>query len=63
MARVRFTGAYTYVPSTARHTSIVYRAGRDCTVKRECADGAVAAGVAIELPQPARMTSKGVSDE
>ncbi|OCJ37784.1 hypothetical protein [Agrobacterium tumefaciens] len=49
MARVRFTEKFKYdVPLTA--STIVYRAGWEGTVKRDCANKAKAAGKAVELP-------------
>lgn len=48
MARVRFTDNFDYKP-TPRST-IGYKAGMELTVKRECADQAVAAGKAVEIP-------------
>jgi hypothetical protein len=54
MARVRFVEPFNYVPSRARHTAIVYQAGRERTVKRECAIAAVAARAAVEIPPPPR---------
>ncbi|MCS0460849.1 hypothetical protein [Rhizobium favelukesii] len=52
MARVRFTGDFDYKPTTP--TTIGYKAGMELTVKRECADRAVAAGKAVELPSAGR---------
>lgn len=57
MAHVRFTGAYTYTPSTARSTAIKYRAGWVGPVRRECADAAVAAGVAVKVKTPPRVAT------
>lgn len=56
MARVRFTHDFDYKP-TARST-IGYKAGMELTVKRECADQAVAAGKAVEIP-PAGKSDHG----
>lgn len=54
MARVRFSEDYRYRPSQRSQICIKYRAEREYTVKRECADAAIAAGVAEELPAPSR---------
>lgn len=59
MARVRFSDDYRYRPTAARQVCIKYRAGRTYTVKRECADGAVAAGAAVEISPPSRPTTTG----
>jgi hypothetical protein len=47
MARVRFTEDFDYKPKT--QVTIGYRAGMDMTVRRECADAAIAAGKAVEV--------------
>ncbi|MDQ0558313.1 hypothetical protein QO004_000086 [Rhizobium mesoamericanum] len=47
MARVRFSADFDYKPT--RQTTIGYKAGTEMTVKRECADLAVAAGKAAEI--------------
>lgn len=57
MARVRFTADFDYKP--VRHTTIAYRAGMELTVKRDCADKAVAAGKAIELPSVGKPADGG----
>jgi hypothetical protein len=49
MARVRFTHDYDYKP-TAQCT-VGYKAGMEKTVKRDCADKAIAAGKATSLEQ------------
>lgn len=52
MARVRFTHDFDYKPSS--QVTIVYTAGMEKTVRRECADKAIAAGIAVSLDdQPA----------
>lgn len=61
MARVQFGDDYRYRPSALRQICIKYRGGRAYTVKRECADAAVAAGAAVEIQPPAK-TSKGRGD-
>ncbi|CDM56282.1 MULTISPECIES: hypothetical protein [Rhizobium] len=48
MARVRFTHDFDYKPTP--QSTIGYKAGMELTVKRECADQAVAAKKAVELP-------------
>ena len=60
MARVRFTADFDYKP-TAR-TTTGYKAGWSGTVKRDCADRAVAAGKA-ELLDAKPPTEDPVSDE
>lgn len=57
MARVLFTGDYRYTPSANRRTCIKYRAGIERTVKRECADAAIAARAAVEISVPPRDVS------
>ncbi|TXI03389.1 MAG: hypothetical protein E6Q76_13920 [Rhizobium sp.] len=47
MARVRFTADFDYKPLPS--TTIAYRAGMVCVVKRECADQAIAAGKAVDF--------------
>lgn len=45
MARVKFISDFDYKPT--RQVTIAYKAGMEITVKRECADQAVAAGKAV----------------
>lgn len=45
--RVRFTADYDYKPTS--QSTIGYRAGMTCVVKRECGEGAIAAGKAEEV--------------
>ncbi|WP_309086461.1 hypothetical protein [Chelativorans sp.] len=59
MARVRFKEDFDYRPN--RLTTVAYKAGMELTVRRECADAAVAAGKAIELP-PQRKGEKEDAD-
>ena len=47
MARVRFTHDFDYKPTS--RTTVGYKAGMELTVKRECADQAIAAGKAEEI--------------
>lgn len=47
MARVKFTHDFDYRPTT--NTVIAYLAGMEQTVKRDCADQAIAAGKAHEI--------------
>jgi hypothetical protein len=47
MARVRFTSDFDYRPTP--QTIIGYLSGMEMTVKRDCADRAVAAGKAVDL--------------
>ena len=57
MARVRFTADFDYRPTG--QTLTAYRAGTEMTVRRECADQAVAAGKAEELDPPERSKANG----
>lgn len=50
MARVRFTDDFDYRATPL--TTIAYKAGMELTVRRECADQAVAAGKAKSLDAP-----------
>lgn len=50
--RVKFLADYDYTPSAERRTTFAYFAGQEDTVKRECGEAAIAAGVAQELPAP-----------
>jgi hypothetical protein len=62
MTRVRFTADFDYKPT--RQTTIGYKAGMEETVKRQCAEQAIAAGKAEELPEigrPAEAKSAGKS--
>lgn len=52
MARVRFTADFDYKPTS--QITIGYLAGMEKTVRRECADQAVAAGKAEEISSDAR---------
>lgn len=47
MARVRFTKDFDYHPTS--QSTVGYLAGMEMTVKRECADQAIAAGKAKEI--------------
>lgn len=55
MARVRFTEKFNYNVTSV--STIVYRAGWEGTVKRECADKAKGAGKAIELPPRGKISN------
>lgn len=50
MARVRFLADFDY--EVTRTVTIAYKAGAEETVKRECADQAIAAGKAEEIEPP-----------
>lgn len=52
MTRVRFTQDFDYKPTS--QTTIGYKAGMEQTVKRECAEQAIAAGKAEAIPEPTR---------
>lgn len=54
MARVRFLRDFDYRPSDRPRVVVAYKADMELTVKRECADAALAAGAAVEVPAPAR---------
>jgi hypothetical protein len=47
MARVRFIADHDYRPT--RRVTVAYKAGYSGTVKRDCADQAVALGKAVDL--------------
>lgn len=47
MARVRFTADFDYKPTS--QVTVAYLAGMEKTVKRECADQAIAQGKAEEI--------------
>jgi len=57
MARVRFTHDFDYKPSP--QVTIVYEKGMERTVKRECADQAIAAGKAVSLDDKPAYESQG----
>lgn len=46
MAHVRFLTDYIFTPAEDRRISVKYRAGWSGAVRRQCADGAIAAGAA-----------------
>ncbi|MCO6386234.1 hypothetical protein [Aliihoeflea sp. 40Bstr573] len=50
MARVKFIRDFDWKPT--RHTTIAYKADQEYTVRRECADAAVAAGAGNEVDAP-----------
>jgi len=54
--RVRFTHDFDYKPT--RQSTIGYKAGMEVTVKRDCAEQAIAAGKAHEV-QPAGRPADG----
>ncbi len=56
--RVRFIAPYIYTPSTERRVSTKYQAGAECAVTTECAERAIAAGVA-ELIKPEKADGSG----
>lgn len=58
MARIRFTEDFDYKP-TAQIT-VAYLAGMEMTVRRECAEQAIAAGKAVRSGRVKRAT--GVQD-
>ena len=55
MARVNFVRTFRYYPLwPSKSTFTEYRAGEEYTVKRECADLAIADGAGIEVKPPRR---------
>lgn len=60
MARVRFTDDFDYKPTPT--STIAYKAGMELTVRRECADQAVAAGKAVDLDVPRKPAVTEVDD-
>lgn len=54
MPRVRFTEDFDYKPT--KQVTIGYKAGMEETVKRECADQAIAAKKAVEVPAGGKAT-------
>lgn len=64
--RVRFLAPYIYTPSTERRVSTKYKAGAEGPVTAECAERAIAAGVAElikpEKPNDAIGEAPGTSD-
>lgn len=56
--RVRFTAPYIFTPDENRMTARKYPLGWEGTVRQQCAEKAIAAGVAIELPDPPRRRRK-----
>jgi hypothetical protein len=59
MTRVRFTADFDYRPIP--QVTIGYLAGMEETVKRECADQAIAAGKAVLIKPPGRK-ARGTAD-
>lgn len=55
MARVSFTKTFRYYPLwPSKSTFTEYKAGQDYTVKRECADQAIAEQAGVEIKPPRR---------
>ncbi len=52
MAHVRFTEDFDYRIPDTRATTTAYKAGMTCTVKKDCADKAIAAGKAVRVKPP-----------
>lgn len=52
MARVTFRKDFDYKPTSRK--LFAYKAGQTLTVKRECAEAAIAAGKAFERKPPSR---------
>ncbi|MDX3929248.1 MAG: hypothetical protein QHC90_26035 [Shinella sp.] len=57
MARVKFTADFDYKPT--RQTTIGYKAGMELTVKRDCAEKAIAAGRAVDMEKTDRVGGNG----
>lgn len=57
MARVRFTRDFDYHPT--EQCTIGYLAGAEETVRRECADQAIAAGAGFEIEIPGKVVANG----
>jgi hypothetical protein len=51
--KVRFIANFDYTPSLERRVTIAYRAGWRGTVKRECAERAIAEGAAVPVKENA----------
>jgi hypothetical protein len=60
MARVRFTEDFDYKPT--KSCTVAYLSGMEMTVKRECAEQAIAAGKAISLGGARSATQKVNND-
>lgn len=55
MARVSFTKTFRYYPLwPSKQTYTEFKAGNEYTVKRECADQAIAAAAGVEIKPPRR---------
>lgn len=61
MARVRFTHDFDYRPTPL--STIAYKAGMELTVRRECADQAVAEGKAKEVKAPRKRAARPEGDD
>jgi hypothetical protein len=61
MARVRFLADHDYRPT--RRVTIAYKAGFVGTVKRDCADQAVALGKAVDLDAAGEMKPAAPTEE
>ncbi len=55
--RVRFTADFDYRPTP--HSIVGYLAGMEMTVKRECAEQAIAAGAAVKVPANRKEATHG----
>lgn len=61
MARVRFIDDFDYKPTPM--STIAYKAGMEMTVKRECADEAIANGKAVEIDPPRKAEKSAIEPE
>lgn len=61
MARVRFIDDFDYKPTPM--STIAYKADMDLTVKRECADEAIAKGKAVEIDPPRKAENPIIETE
>ncbi|TKT78419.1 hypothetical protein [Aquamicrobium sp. LC103] len=61
MARLRFTADFDYRPTPM--STIAYKEGMELTVRRECADEAVAKGKAVEIDPPRKAAKVDEAEE
>ncbi len=60
MARVRFVSDHDYKPTAM--STIAYKAGMELTVKRECAEEAIAKGKAVEVDPPRKTDNSEIAE-
>ncbi|MDR3512630.1 MAG: hypothetical protein P4L73_13425 [Caulobacteraceae bacterium] len=61
MARVRFLADFDWWPTTTSVTA--HKAGQELTVRRACADQAIAEGKAVEIDPPPRAPEDAAPQE